>query len=63
LRTYATSIYQCKALFLSSLSLRRTQVEKGLASAKQAFQDFHTAKGNERLERRAAFFAGSRYEK
>lgn len=37
--------------------LRRTLVEKGLAPAKQAFQDFYTAKGNERLERRAAFFA------
>lgn len=37
--------------------LRRTLIEKGLTSAKQAFQDFYTAKGNERLERRAAFFA------
>jgi predicted metal-dependent hydrolase len=37
--------------------LRRTLAEKGPASAKQAFRDFYTAKGAERLERRASFFA------
>jgi hypothetical protein len=37
--------------------LRRTLAENGLASAKQAFQDFYIVKGSERLERRIAFFA------
>jgi len=37
--------------------LRRMLAEEGLSSAQKAFRDFYIAKGSERLDRRASFFA------
>jgi predicted metal-dependent hydrolase len=37
--------------------LRRNLAEQGAASAKQAFREFYTARGSERLQRRSSHFA------